>query len=195
MSSNSSVLSVSYKSLTEFGFFPYYRVGNDGTVWSCRVKGNIKISIGPWWQLRSGKCGKLGYRSVVLFSDSYPKGRSYLVHHLVLRAFVGERPPGLECRHLDGNPQNNQVSNLCWGTRKENIHDQIRHGTHSCGPKHAVKTRGSRHGCAKLTEEDITAIRAEYIPRKVGSPQLAKKYGVASVTIQRIVNYQGWKHI
>src|SRR5688572_24881149 len=51
------------------------------------------------------------------------------VHVLVLTAFVGPRPPGLVCRHLDGNPENNIPDNLAWGTSSQNKYDSIRHGT------------------------------------------------------------------
>lgn len=51
------------------------------------------------------------------------------VHHLVLETFVGPRPPEWECRHLDGNPSNNQVSNLAWGTHRQNMLDKVAHGT------------------------------------------------------------------
>lgn len=53
-----------------------------------------------------------------------------LVHRLVLEAFVG--PPGdaMEACHRDGDPSNNQVANLYWGTRSDNNRDAVRHGTH-----------------------------------------------------------------
>lgn len=58
------------------------------------------------------------------------------VHRLVANAFLGPLPPGMETRHLDGNPVNNAASNLTYGTRSENQHDSIRDGTH----KEARKT-------------------------------------------------------
>jgi hypothetical protein len=54
---------------------------------------------------------------------------SWFVHQLVAAAFLGPRPDGLEVRHLDGDPLNNAVSNLAYGTRLENIQDKKRHGT------------------------------------------------------------------
>lgn len=52
------------------------------------------------------------------------------VHKAVLEAFVGPRPEGLECRHLDGDPSNNHLSNIEWGTPSENNGaDKDRHGT------------------------------------------------------------------
>lgn len=56
------------------------------------------------------------------------KTRTQLVHTLVLTAFCCPRPEGMECLHGDGNPANNRINNLRWGTRSENIFDAIRHG-------------------------------------------------------------------
>ena len=33
------------------------------------------------------------------------------------------------CRHLDGNPHNNRLDNIVWGTVVENEADKVRHGT------------------------------------------------------------------
>lgn len=50
------------------------------------------------------------------------------VHKLVASAFLGPCPSGQEVRHLDGNPQNNNITNLAYGTRTENICDVMRIG-------------------------------------------------------------------
>lgn len=56
---------------------------------------------------------------------------SYLsVHRLVLETFVGPCPEGMEARHLDGDPNNNDLANLCWGTHLENMRDRARHKPH-----------------------------------------------------------------
>jgi NUMOD4 motif/HNH endonuclease len=55
--------------------------------------------------------------------------RTVRVHRLVLTAFVGECPPGMECCHDDGNATNNMLANLRWDTHSENILDRQRHGT------------------------------------------------------------------
>lgn len=50
------------------------------------------------------------------------------VHHIVLEAFVGPKPdPGMVCRHLDGNFENNRLENLKWGIPSENSADTRRH--------------------------------------------------------------------
>ena len=53
-----------------------------------------------------------------------------LVHRLVLEAFVGPRPEGMVARHLNGDPGDNRLENLAWGTQSENNYDKVRHGTH-----------------------------------------------------------------
>lgn len=52
------------------------------------------------------------------------------VHVLVLEAFVGPCPPGMEARHVhDRDPLNCCLWNLAWGTKLENGSDRVRHGT------------------------------------------------------------------
>jgi HNH endonuclease len=47
-----------------------------------------------------------------------------------MTAFVGPPPSGQEIRHLDGNPANDHLYNLAYGTRSQNQKDSVRHGTH-----------------------------------------------------------------
>lgn len=70
-----------------------------------------------------------GYLQVGL-SGGGPLARVPRVHRLVLLAFVGPRPDGMECRHIDGDHQNNILGNLRWGTHSENEFDRVKHGTH-----------------------------------------------------------------
>ena len=56
------------------------------------------------------------------------KANGSQVHALVALAFIGERPTGMDIRHLDGDPKNNRVDNLCYGTRTDNILDVYRVG-------------------------------------------------------------------
>lgn len=61
--------------------------------------------------------------------------RMCLIHRLVLTAFVGPQPVGMEALHGDGDPANNSITNLRWGTHSENQHDQVAHGTHANASK------------------------------------------------------------
>jgi len=67
------------------------------------------------------------YLRVNLSKDN--QKRLWLVHQLVLTAFVG---PGngriKQARHLNGDPEDNRLENLCWGSAKENAADRAKHG-------------------------------------------------------------------
>ena len=55
------------------------------------------------------------------------KGRKVFkfVHELVLEAFVGPRPRGCQCDHINGYREDNNVENLRWVTPWENIRNPI----------------------------------------------------------------------
>ena len=110
--------------------YPGYDAGDDGSIWSYWIQ-LPGFRVGGGWiigterrQLAQGK-NKRGYKLVGIRRGSWI---GIGVHRLVLLAFRGAPPPGMECRHLDGDPGNNQLSNLVWGTRKQNAADTIRHG-------------------------------------------------------------------
>ena len=101
-----------------------YAIACNGIVFSTSVRGRHGASS-PWsgqWRPRRLQQMAEGHLRASL-------DRHVLVHHLVLEAFKGPRPDCLhECRHLDGDPQNNWWWNLQWGTRQENANDRIAHG-------------------------------------------------------------------
>jgi hypothetical protein len=159
--------------------YPYYRVGSDGSVWSRKRGRGI---VDEWRQLRQNALAS-GHKAISLVNEH--GGKKLLVHRLVLRAFVGEPPPKHEALHGDGNPANNRLSNLRWGTRAENMQDAIRHGR----VKH-----GSAHYRSKLTEEAVRGIKRD-IAAGVGRHKIAYRYGVAVATIQDIAWGITWKHV
>jgi len=93
------------------------------------------------------------------------------VHRLVLEAFVSPRPEGKECRHLDGNPANNKLENLTWGTKLENEADKFLHGTANRVP---------------LTDEEVDIIRSSAKKQQ----ELADEYGVTQSLVSRIQSRQ-----
>lgn len=158
--------------------FPGYEVGSDGTVRSYRQRGRNALSVTA--RIRRPEIIN-GYWSVPLRND----GRQFQkrVHRLVLEAFVGPCPAGMEGCHNDGNPHNNHISNLRWDTKKSNMADQVQHGT---------RTRGEMRHNAKLTESQVAEIRARYLtePARV----LAVEFGVQKRTIECVARGQSWAH-
>lgn len=50
-------------------------------------------------------------------------GQRMLVRHLVMAAWIGECPPGMERPHGPGGQKDNSVTNLRFGTHQENERD------------------------------------------------------------------------
>ena len=66
----------------------------------------------------------------VLLCDGKRRSRK-LVHQLVLEAFVGPAPEGMECCHLNDDGFDNRLSNLRWDTRTANHIDCVVNGRNS----------------------------------------------------------------
>jgi len=58
------------------------------------------------------------------------KQRTRKVHRLVLEAFVGPCPAGMEACHRNDVATDNRLSNLRWDTRSANKRDAVRNGVH-----------------------------------------------------------------
>lgn len=56
------------------------------------------------------------------------RSEAFGVHRLVLLAFVGPCPPGMQALHENDVPDDNRLVNLRWGTPQENVADAFRNG-------------------------------------------------------------------
>lgn len=115
--------------------------------------------------LRPGKYCRSGHVSVVLGHGASGSP----VHHLVALTFLGERPPGADICHADGNPQNNAVRNLRYDSRRENILDEYRQGK-----AHKLLTAADARLIKKLLAEGHTG-RA-----------IAKQFGISESCVSDI---------
>lgn len=106
------------------GYEGLYEVSNTGFV--RRASASRRAPSGRMVKSRPNAGG---YLRVCLYRAGAQK--DHFVHHLVLEAFVGSRPEGMEgCHSPDRNPANNDATNLRWDTKSENQYDRVRHGTH-----------------------------------------------------------------
>lgn len=175
--------------------FPQYAVSNLG-----RVKRVVASAKGhPVGNFLKAWLTREGYAIVTLSSDDGAKRKQ--ISRLVCEAFHGAPPSSdHQAAHNDGNPRNNDASNLRWATRSQNMADCIIHGTIATGKRHGRHTkphltpRGESHGAAKLTEEDVRIIRASD-PRKISGAYLARNLGVSASLICRIRKNKAWRHI
>jgi hypothetical protein len=166
--------------------FPGYQVSDIGHVRSCRLPGPNRrggaIAKGCWRMLTLGN--KREYSSVQIKSEN-GKNCNRSVHRLVLEAFVGPRPEGMECRHLDGDPSNNRLGNLQWGTPKENRQDMRVHQT---------TNRGERNGNARLCATQVREVYRRW--RNGETPaKIARSLKISSGAIEGIVRHKTWRHI
>ena len=104
---------------------------------------------------------KAGYMIVVLSRGN--EVRSLTVHSLVLTAFVGPRPEGLEACHSDGDKRNNALSNLRWDTKHANYLDAVRIGT-----RLSPERTHCKHG------HELTAENVYFTRRRPDTPQCKK---------------------
>ena len=156
--------------------YPQYKVGNDGSVWS---------NTSGKWKLRKPQPTRSGHLMVILYKHNKEKG--FYVHRLVLLAFVGPCPEGMESRHFpDRDPTNNNLTNLSWGTQAEQYLDKDFHGT---------VNRGERNGSSVLTEGKVRRIRRLYRTGKYSQYKLARKFKCSQDTIGAVCRRKRWKHV
>lgn len=184
--SSTVVKPVEYRPIDGFpGFdgFPGYRAGSDGSVWSCLTRGGGKHGRQTdKWRKRSQKLTADGRWMIVLCRKEGQK--SLCVHPLILAAFKGPRPQGMECCHNNGNPADNRIENLRWATHQENMDDRSRHGR---------TQRHEAHSAAKVTWLIVRAIREEHSRGNAVGAQLAKKYGLSKTQTYAIIKGTQWK--
>ena len=146
--------------------------------------GRIRALVGA--QIKSRRVNKIELRKLTVLPIGYVvAGNALYVHRMVLLAFRGKPPFGMQARHLNGNRADNRLCNLEWGTRSTNENDKIEHGR---------SNRGEKNGQAKLTAADIVAIRAINGPRGIIS-RLAEHYDVSHATISVIRTNKRWRHV
>lgn len=160
------------------GYGNHYQASNLGNI---RVKDRVveKFSVlankvvKQYYKARiltPSKSSKYGHVNVHLGFDKTKK--NVAVHTLVLLAFVGPRPEGMECCHNNGIAYDNRLENLRWDTHLANNADRKAHGRYKVGPEHHMYGR-------KMPEEHKQRLIAMHTGRK-RSDQTKKKMSEAS---------------
>ena len=155
--------------------FSDYEISDQGRLRRIR---RVRTS-GP--RVLAGCIGSHGYIQTNLVGDGGVSVGARL-HHLVLISFVGQPGKGQHCRHLNGDPADNRLENICWGSAKENAADKVRHGRAPAGLNHPF---------SKLGVEDILDIRAA-IKRGHALKDIAALFSVSRATIGSIKTGRHW---
>lgn len=96
-----------------------YEVSNTG-----KVRTHNYMNRGETREMSPSSCR--GYLQVNLFKDN--KQKCMRIHRLVAEAFIPNPNNLREVNHIDGNKENNNVENLEWCTREENLAHEHRTG-------------------------------------------------------------------
>ena len=156
--------------------FPGYYADESGEIYSDR-SGTLRILPKRLHQ---------GYYRVNVRDCGHPVKQHVLyVHTLVLNAFVGKRPDRYVCRHLNGDPLDNRLCNICWGTAKENAQDSIRHGTAVC------LRHGEKAVASKLKLDDVNRIRQMFLEGH-SQKDIAGVFSISQRHVNDIINGKTW---
>lgn len=145
------------------GYAGRYEVSDLGRVRSLRFRGHDNV------QVMTSTRNYAGYHVVTLGSDR----KQHRVPCVVLEAFVGPRPDGMQaCHGPDHNRDNNQLGNLRWDTMDANLAERM-------------LPRDEQHHNAVLTRQDKLEIARR---RKAGEylKHIAKDYGVSLARVSQI---------
>jgi hypothetical protein len=146
-----------------------YKVSNFGNVTS--VKRNILLK----------KRLSFGY---VLCKNG--KSKDYLAHRLVLKSFFGDS--NLDVNHIDGVKNNNNLDNLEYCTKSENILHAIKIGL-------IKKQLGENHSHNKLNNMQVSLIRKLSNKYKIKGRTLSTLFRISTGMVSLIINNKNWSHI
>lgn len=141
--------------------------------------------------------GNSGYYIFNLRRDGVT--RSFTVHRLVARTFLGEGFPGAFVNHINADKLDNRAVNLEWVTPQENREHAMRLGLYPSGAAHYSALHpgwraGTRNGRSKLTATTVREARAlataGWKPTRIG-----RHLGVTSTAIALLLKGKTWSHV
>ena len=156
-------------------------------------KGRFKSTTG---KISTPNPRKSGYTSIRIM------GKSYLYHGLVARSFHGPAPtPRHTVDHIDGNPENNEPSNLRWATpqeqrqySQENNKDRRSNAENRSKPilgrilSETTKGGGGKSSDGQSKEDDGTEAGDDEWVRFDSAPKAAKELGMDKSSIRSCCN-------
>lgn len=161
--------------------FSWYEISTQGRV---RTYKGVNQNSPPRKRpvLMKIRVGDDAYPRVTMQSDS---GKKLVrrVHLLVAAAFLGPAR-GRLVRHKNGDPGDPRLSNLKYGSHKQNSKDKYAHGTDG---------RGEGNSQAILTEEEVIDIYEN--PDGWYQQELADYYGISRQAVSDIQNGVTWTEI
>lgn len=105
--------------------FPNYRINRNGEVFSNYKYKTNRVSD-TWRPVKHVLDSGTGYLVVTLVNDGIRKNQA--IHRLLAQHFIPNPENKAHVNHIDGDKQNNCLSNLEWSTPQENAAHAVRIG-------------------------------------------------------------------
>lgn len=101
--------------------YPNYEISNFGRVKALKFYSNVHKKYYDRELILKEKTNRFGYKFVSLGCGKRGNRKNVMIHRLVAQAFIHNSNNYKEINHIDGNKANNNVNNLEWCTRSENM--------------------------------------------------------------------------
>jgi len=150
--------------MKEIKKYPNYFVTKEGLVFSSKTNKFLKFTY-----------DQQGYQRVGLYIGNY-KTKTIKVHRLVAETFIDNIENKKDVNHIDGIKSNNNISNLEWCTRSENI-------------KHAFK-----NGLKIVTQNQIDGVKKRFSKQVVDKSNGKIYNSLKDASIDLNVNYSTLKN-
>lgn len=144
--------------------YPDYFVTEEGLVFSSKTNKFLKFSY-----------DQQGYQRVGLYVGNY-KSKTIKVHRIVAETFIENTENKKDVNHIDGNKSNNNIHNLEWCTRSENI-------------KHAFA-----NGLKTITQKQIDGVKSRFSKRVLDTKTGIIYNSLKEASVDLGINYHTLKN-
>ena len=152
------------------GFEGLYRVSSEGVLISTPRQG-AKGGVVKGYPTRQG------YMEYCLHKNN--KVKRVCVHRVLAKHFIQNPENKPFVNHIDGNKSNNNIENLEWVTRQENVEHAVRTGL--------LNNKGENHPQSKITDQEVLEIRDLYKNKIYNQREIGEIYGVHPSYVSSIV--------
>lgn len=113
-------------------------------------------------------------------------GKHMTAHRMSYELAYGSIPDGLLVLHQCDNPFCVNPAHLFLGTQADNMRDMRNKGRHTVGTASAT---------AKLTADQVRAIRQSYARKEAPQHEIARRYGISQMAVSLIVRFKSYPEV
>ena len=116
----------------------------------------------------------------------YDEKKRIYAHRFAYENYIGAIPPGMSVCHNCDNPACVNPRHLFLGTQNDNMQDKTNKNR---------QAKGSKHGTAKLTEENVLQIKRLLLEKQMTQMDIGRIFNVTDKAISLIACGINWKHV